>query len=249
MKKNFFTILICLLIFFAENNSLAQCCSAEFFVSRMAQSGVNGGYGIQFYDPVGFNNYIDLENQKYSTKLAKFGTAKGFKVGANLIQVQIDEILIAIKLSYQQMDEKKSTEGTINREYDLTLTSFGVGLATSLVVTKRLSIKFLDALVTWNNAKLTNKYSDSFSSSEQILKSRSSDVGASLGAGVNFHILPPYLSIEATGGYSFFSIRKMQFSGGELLSQTPDGGPAMDNFIKSGGLFAFIQLNLAIPFK
>jgi hypothetical protein len=247
MKKTFFVVSILILMFFSIKNSSAQC--AEFLLGNMAQSGFISGYGIQYYDPAGFNNYITLENQKYETKLDNFGTAAGFIVGAHLIQVQMEQIIVGIKLLYQQMNENKSTGGSINREYDLTLTSFGVGFATSLYITKRFDIKFLDAMITWNNAKLTNRYTDPYTSSEQKLQSLSSDVGFRAGGGLIFHIIPPYLSVEATGGYSFFTIREMQFDGGELLSQTPDGGPAMENFVESGGLFAFIQLNLSIPFK
>lgn len=259
MKKTIFTLFIISFLLFNTDKSNAQCCGAEYLFATLVQSGISGGYGIQYYNPAGLNKYIDLYNQKHSstlkTNMGKFGTSVGFKVGANLIQIQEDNFLIGLKADYHQMNEKKSataelTSGvTAKREFDLTLRSIGLGLSTSIIVSKRLDIKILEAMITWNSAKLLNKYSDPTTSTEEKLESPESKIGYSFGAGLTFYPLPPYISIEATGGYSFFSIPEMNFESGQGLAQTPDGGAKMDNFIDGGGLFAFIQLNLAIPFN
>lgn len=258
MRKVLITIYL-LIAFLIPTNLFAQCCGSDFIAAKLVQSGVNVGYGTQFYVPSGFNNYIDLYNQKYSaslnSKIDEFGTALGFKIGANLVQFQLDEFSLAFKINYQQMKEKKSATrslaigGNAKEEFNLTLTSFGLGLSSSLVVSKRFDIKFIDALLTWNSAKLVNTYSDLLTSGEQTLQSPKKNMGFSIGVGLTFYIVPSYVSLEATAGYSLFSITRMQFDEGELLSQTPDGGPAMENFIKSGGFYTFIQLNFSVPFK
>ncbi len=258
MKKIFTAIYILIIWFFSMNNLSAQCCSGEFIVSLMLQSGVDVGYGIQFFDPAGFNNYIERDNFRYVStsisKMEKFGTAHGFTFGANIIQFHLEDFFIGFKVNYNQMKENKSgtasisSGGKIEREFDLTLTSFGIGFETSLKASRKLYLKFLDAMLTWNSAKLEYKYSDPFTTSEQKLESPGNNIGLSAGAGVLFYPLPPYISVEATCGYAFFSIPEMQFAGGELLAETPDGGSAMKNFIKSGGIFALLQVNLAAPF-
>lgn len=259
MKKTLVTFSLFSALFFNTNISYAQCCGVDYIFAMMVQSGISGGYGIQYYDPAGLNNYINLYNQKFAstlkTKMDNFGTATGFKLGANLVQIQQDNILIGLRVAYHQMNEKNSataeltTGGTAKREFDLTLTSIGIGFATSLIVSKRLDIKFLDAMITWNNAKLLNKYSDASTSSEEKLESPESKIGYTVAGGLTFYPLPPYISFEASGGYAFFSIPEMKFDSGQFLTQTPDGGPKMENFIDTGGFFAFIQLNLAIPFN
>ncbi len=261
MKKILFTISIILVLFFEKSNLYAQgCCGADLVLAMLVQSGINGGYGIQYYNPTGFNNYIEAYNQEHSstlkTKMGKFGKAVGFKVGANIAQIEVDNFLIGFKAAYHQMNEKNSATADISpgvtakREYDLTLRTFGFGLTGAYIAAKRLDVKFLDLMITWNTASLDNKYSDATTSSEQKLKSVESNIGFSAGAGLTFYPLPPYIAIEGTVGYAFFSIDQMEFeSGGSFLSQTPSGSGVMTDFVESGGLFAFVQLNLAIPFN
>lgn len=259
MKKAIITFSLFSALFISTKVSYAQCCGADAVLAMLVQSGINGGYGIQYYNPTGLNGYIDAYNLKYTstlkTKMDNFGTAMGFKVGANLVQFQQDNILIGLKVAYNQMNEKNSATADISpgitakREYDLTLRTFGVGFATSLIMSKRLDIKFLDAMLTWNSVKLLNKYSDPTTSTEEKLESPESKIGYTVGAGLTFYPLPPYISIEATGGYSFFSIPEMKFDSGQFLTQSPDINVKMDNFIDGGGFFAFIQLNLAVPFN
>jgi hypothetical protein len=261
MKKSLYGILL-FLIFFVYNPKLSAqaCCGADYVLAYLVQSGINGGYGIQYYNPTGFNRYIDAYNLNYSstlkTKMEKFGTALGFKVGVNVAQIQVDNFLFGLKGDYHQMNEKHSATADISpgvqatREFDLTLRSFGVGISASYVVAKRLDIKFLDLMLNWNYALLKNKYKDPTNSKEEKLESPEKSMGFSAGAGLTFYPVPPYLAVEGTVGYSVFSIDQMQFDGGAFfLQQTPSGGGLMTDFIESGGLFAFIQLNLAFPFN
>lgn len=260
MQMSFISLFVALILLTGIDKSNAQCCGTEYLISMMVQSGINGGYGVQYYNPEGFNNYINLYNQKYAatikTKMGEFGAATGFKIGANLIQLKLDEFLVAFKVDYHQLNEKKSAMrdltlgGNAEEEFDLTLSSIGLGIASSLIVSKRFEIKFFDAMINWNSAKLVYHYSDPFATTEQTLKDLASKVGFNIGGGFTFYPLPRYISIEATGGYSFLSISQMQYDNGYLLPEIPEeNAPAMKNFVKSGGLFVFIQLNLVIPLK
>lgn len=260
MKVLYSVLLFSIFIVYNPKLNAQACCGADYVLAYLVQSGINGGYGIQYYKPTGFNRYIDAYNLNHAstlkTKMDNFGTALGFKIGANVAQVQVDNFLFGLKGDYHQMNEKHSASADISpgvqatREYDLTLKSFGVGISASYVVAKRLDIKFLDLMINWNYAILKNKYNDPTVSKEEKLESLEKSIGFSAGAGLTFYPVPPYLAIEGTVGYSFFSIDQMQFDGGALfLQQTPNGGGIMTDFIESGGFFAFIQLNLAFPFN
>jgi hypothetical protein len=261
MKKVLFTISLFSFVLFPHLKIKAQaCCGADYVLAMLVQSGINGGYGIQYYNPAGFNRYIDAYNLNHAatlkTKMNNFGTALGFKVGANVAQIEVNNFLIGLKAAYHQMNEKNSATADITpgvqgkREFDLTLRTFGIGLSAAYIATKRLDIKFLDIMMTWNSASLKNKYSDPTTSTEEKLKSIESSIGFSAGAGLTFYPLPPYIAIEGTVGYAFFSIDQMQFENSpQYLSQTPNGTGLMTDFVESGGLFGFVQLNLAIPFN
>jgi hypothetical protein len=70
-------------------------------------------------------------------------------------------------------------------------------------------------------------------------------MGFSVGSGLIFNIIEDYVSLEATGMYTFVEI--------DYLTNDLDGSkiPTEDSgskFISRGGLQAFIQLNVGIPF-
>jgi len=139
------------------------------------------------------------------------------------------------------------TNGNAVREYELTLTQLGLGFTLSYYLGKNFDLKIMDIMATTNGASMINRFKDVNSSTEQKLKNPTNSFGVNAGAGFVFYILPPYISIETTAGYSLLSIDGMDFENGGSLSVDEDSGQMMSNFIKSGGFFAFAQLNLAIP--
>lgn len=259
IRKFFYCFFLLSIIALKHNAAFAQCCTNDFVVKKLIRSGISVGYQINFYDAAGFNRYIDIYNSKFAssmiTKMEKFGFGSGFIAGANLAQFQIDEFLIGVKASFYQSREKHSAKrtlvsgGDIEETYDLSITTFGLGITTTAIVSKRFELKFIDALLTWNSAKLINTYTDPFSNVSKELTSPRRKLGFNIGAGVIFYPLPSLLALEALGGYAFLALNKMQFDDGDLLAETPNGGPAMDNFIIAGGYFAVLQLHLSLNFK
>lgn len=242
------------------NTSKAQddCCGIGSIFSMLVQSGIQGGYGLQQYSAAGWNHYVDVYNQQRTETLTKnmdnFGTAMGFKIGVNLIRIQQEEILFDLKLAYSWMKELNEATadlpsgGSAKREYELKLGTFGTGFGISYVLSKYFDIKILDAMITWTSADLINKYTDVTSSTEQKLSSLESSIGGSFATGLVFYPLPPYVSIEANVGYSLFSIDEMRFDDQTSLQVDEITSELMTNFIDGGGLFLFIQLNVAVPF-
>ncbi|NWF50428.1 MAG: hypothetical protein HXY49_07785 [Ignavibacteriaceae bacterium] len=260
MKKNLtaFVLTFVLVSFCAKDvSSQNDCCGVGSLFSYLVRSGISGGYGIQQFDAEGLNNYISVYNQKRVSTLTKkmddFGLATGFRVGANLFQVQYDDILFGLKLSYQWMKQENEATATISgatakREYELKINTLGVGTSFSYILSKHFDIKIIDLLLTWTSAKFINRFSEPGKpTTEETLESPESSIGVIGGTGIVFYPLPPYVSIELNIGYSMFSVDEMQFSDGTSLQVNEDTPEIMTNFISAGGFFAFAQLNLAVP--
>ena len=261
MKKlftRFFLAILILLSISSSSQAQQDCCGAGSLMSVLFNSGVYGGYGIQKFNANGLNHYIDVYNKKRTStltqKMDSFEQVKGFRVGANVFQFLVDDILLGMKVSYQWMKEKNEARanltagGTARREYELTLKQFGIGMSVAYYANKYIDIKIADLFLTWNSADLVNRLVELNNATEQKLTSTENPIGFNVAAGLTFYPLPPYIALEATVGYAFFSIDKMQFEDGSLLQVDEDTSEAMTNFIDTGGIYAFIQLNLVIPF-
>ena len=258
--KNLCTALFVLLIF-VSSSSFAQgsaCCGLDYMAGYLLQSGVSGGYGAQQFSAAGFNDYIKVYNNNrpaLNKKMDDFGFAHGWKAGANIIQIQDEDMLYGLNIFYQQTKEKHEATAVLTnnisakREYDLTLISYGIGISFSYILSKSIDFKIADVKVNWNKAKLINRYTEGTNpSTEQVLKNPEANIGGQISTGLLYYPFPPYISLEASVGYSYFSINEMQFeSSGQFLAKNENSVEKMENFIDGGGLFAFAQLNIAIP--
>lgn len=261
MKFRYFLFALlftCLSLFSQKTFAQDDCCGIGSLFGSLLRSGISGGYGIQQYSAEGWNNYISVYNQNRVSTLTKqmddFGSAKGFRIGANLLQIQTDQVLVGFKFFFQRMTEENEatadiSAGTARREYELNMNTWAIGGSVSYVVSKYFDIKIADLMVTFTSTELKNR--EIFPNqpvSEQILESPETSTGFIFGSGVVFYPLPPYISIELNGGYSLFSVDEMEFENGARLSVDENSNEVMTNFIDGGGFFAFAQLNVGIPF-
>jgi hypothetical protein len=171
-----------------------DCCGMGSIFSSLLQSGVFGGYGVQMYDAKGLNEVLPAEGFK------DFGTSWGWRVGANIIQLQQKDLMMGLKFYYQQTTEKQSIN---DQEIKLDLKQLNLGISFSYIVNNNFDIRVFDALMTWTNVELTN---DVQGFEKDVYKSPGSNIGFTFDTGIVFYPLPPYLSIEVIGGYSFFSV-------------------------------------------
>ncbi|MBK7630469.1 MAG: hypothetical protein IPJ23_07190 [Ignavibacteriales bacterium] len=254
------TVLFVLFIFFGSS-SYAQgsaCCGLDYMAGYLLQSGVSGGYGAQQFSATGFNDYIKVYNDNrpaLTKKMDDFGFSYGWKAGANIIQVEDDNMLYGLNIFYQQTKELHEATATLTnnihakREFDLTLISYGIGLSFSYVLSNSFDFKIADVKVNWNKAKLINKYTEGTNpTTEEILRNPDTTIGGQISTGLVYYPFPPYISLEVNAGYSYFQINEMQFeSSAQFLASNENSGEKMENFIDGGGFFAFAQLNIAIP--
>ncbi len=259
MKKLSTTIFLFFLFANASSVSAQSCCGLDFLTGAILQSGINFGYGVQQFSAEGLNNYIKVYNNKrpfLTKKMDDFGFATGWRAGANLLAIEEHNMFYGMNVFYQQMKEKHEASALLSndipakREYDLTLISYGVGFWFSYIISKSFDFKVADIRLNFNKAKFINRYTEGTNpSAEQVLKDPEASMGGQISTGLLYYPYAPYVSIELSVGYSYFTIDEMQFeSSGLSLAVNEDSNEKMDNFIDSGGFFAFAQLNVAIPF-
>ena len=166
--KYFSFVLLASVLFFNSSllNAQSACCGLDFMAGMLLESGVYGGYGAQQFSATGLNGIVKTFNQQntVTSKMDEFGFAHGWRVGANLLNVQDENMLYGLHIFYQQTQEKNeatitSTNGIpAKREYALTLISYGFGISFSYVLNNSFDFKIADIKMSWNNAKLLNKY-------------------------------------------------------------------------------------------
>lgn len=221
-----------------------DCCGMGNIFSSLLSSGIFGGYGFQQYSAKGLNGLIS-DNPVLDENFKDFGFAHGWRAGANVIGLRQDDLLATLKIYYQSVKEvQEAGSGDETQKLELGINTWGLGMGLSYVLSNNFDIRVLDALVTFNSANLTNDiHSVSGGDSKQEFESSESNVGFSFDAGLVYYPFPPYVSIEAIGGYSFFSFETM-VGKDDGIDLTTD-----DDFIDGGGFFAAAVLTIGIPFN
>ena len=220
-----------------------DCCGVGSIFSSLVQSGVFGGYGMQQYDAKGLNDVLPV-----GAGFNDFGTAWGWRAGANLIAIRQNDFIVALKFYYQALTEKQEITGDTGgepytQELKLNLNQLNLGMSFSYILNKSFDFRIFDAYLMWTSAKLTNSFTMNNPPADDVYKSPESNIGFSFDTGLVYYPLPPYLSFEVLGGYSIFSIDKANLdSGSSELTSIPD-------LVYGGGFFAVAVLTVGIPFN
>ncbi len=234
--KNLFTFfLVAGLVFVAytpDSKAQDDCCGVGSIFSSLMQSGIFGGYGVQMYRAEGLNEVLPSE-----VGFKDYGTAMGWRVGANIIQLQREQLLIGLKFYYQAMKEKQDVTG---QDMTLDITQWNLGMSFSYIINNSFDIRIFDAMLSWTNAKLT-RTGDGFN--DIVFKSPESSTGFTADAGVVYYPFPPYVSLEVLGGYSIFSIDKVNLEEGQSNLST------INDIVDGGGFFAVAVLTIGLPFN
>jgi hypothetical protein len=219
--------------------------------------GAYAGYSYQTYNPSGLNDYIysfnQARNDSISIPLNKFGVSKGYRVGLNFFRAQIKNFILTTKGFYQSVSEdhqgvEKLSNGTRTTDMQVKINNWGVGVDLGITITDGLSWKIVDGVVNFNNVSLTD--TRNAPGPETLIttyKNSSSSIGYSIGTGFIYALIEDYVSLEGTAGYTIISIDEMQQGNGVKLTVADNSTEVMNNFIKSGGFNAVVQLNLGFP--
>lgn len=232
MRKLFTFVFVGIFIFLGSSSLKAQddCCGVGSIFSSLIQSGIFGGYGIQMYDAKGLNAELPEGFEDY-------GTAMGWRVGANIIQLQRENLMVGLKFYYQQMTESKDD---IEQEIQLDIKQWNLGMSFSYIVNNSFDIRIFDAYLSWTNAEVSSK-GNGFD--DIVFKSPESSTGFTIDAGIVYYPFPPYISLEVLGGYSIFSVDKV------TLEEGQSGQSTINDLVDSGGFFAVAVLTVGLPFN
>ncbi len=234
MRKLFSIVITGIFIFLGSNSLKAQddCCGVGSIFSSLIQSGIFGGYGIQMFGAQGLNEVtVNIEGIK------DFGTAMGWRVGANIIQLQREQVMVGFKFYYQSMTEKQELTG---QDMKLDINQWNLGMSFSYIVSNSFDIRIFDAYLSWTSAELT-RTGDGFD--DIVFKSPESNIGFTADAGIVYYPFPPYVALEVLGGYSFFSVDKANLEEGD------DNIDVINDIVDSGGFFAVAVLTVGLPFN
>lgn len=234
--KNFFTCFLAAGLLFIgftpDTKAQDDCCGVGSIFSSLIQSGIFGGYGIQMYDAKGLNEVLPSE-----VGFKDYGTAMGWRVGANIIQLQREQLMMGLKFYYQSMTEKQDISG---QEIKLNLTQWNLGMSFTYIISNSFDIRIFDALISWTNAELTNTVEGE---DDDVFKSPGTNTGFTADAGFVYYPFPPYVSLEVLGGYSMFSIDKVTLEEGQSSLST------INDLVDGGGFFAVAVLTVGLPFN
>ena len=235
--KNLFTCFLAVGLLFAAftTDSKAQddsCCPIGSIFSSLIQSGIFGGYGIQMYSAEGLNEVLPSE-----VGFKDYGTAMGWRVGANIVQLQHEELMMGLKFYYQSMTETQDEAG---QKIKLNLTQWNLGMSFSYIISQSFDIRIFDVLISWTNAELTNAV-DGYD--DDVYKSPETNTGFTADAGIVYYPFPPYVSLEVLGGYSLFSVDKVNLEEGASTLST------INDFVDGGGFFGVAVLTVGLPFN
>ena len=212
-----------------------------------------GGYSYQTFQP-GYLKYygnelrtpVGLNTDPY---FQEFNQAKGFRVGLNFFRANFSGFFLSTKGYYQVLTEKKNINISGNYpdvEYDLDLKSWGFGVDVGIPITTYLSWKILDGELMFNSAGFKRTINQIASTTVKKYTNDSPEIGYSFGTGFIISIIEGYISLEGTAGYTIMKIEKMEDDEGNNFLGEPEF-ETENNFIKTGGFKALIQLNVGFP--
>ena len=216
-----------------------------------------GGFSYQEYKPTGLNDYINVFNGIRSDSLVSpmenFGKAQGYRVGLNFFRAKVESFVLTTKGYYQSVSEEhealeKHASGTRSTTMKLEMRNWGIGVDLGISITNWISWKVVDGALNFNNITLTN--TENLTGAETIVKkykTKSTNLGYSIGTGFILEVIDEYLSIEGVAAYTRLSIDNLQMDDGTLLTQNETTTEPMTNFINAGGFNAVIQLNVGFP--
>jgi len=252
MRQTEVKYLIFILSIMTFSNVSAQTCG----FGCLGLSGVYGGYSIQKYDADGLNNYLNMGvGSSSSQQQFNFNQGSGLKLGINIIRADYPDFFFTFKGFYQFLSEEQNLEfddgaGTQDvYETELDMNNWGIGLDFGIPLFSFIDLKIIEGEMKFFSPKFTMKSYNNNPSGNAInvdntYTADNVTMGFSVGSGLIFNILEDYISMEVTGMYTFLEI--------DNLTSDQNGTPipledSNTQFISSGGLQTFIQLNVGLP--
>ncbi len=215
------------------------------------------GYEIQGYKPTGVNGYIQTFNRIRSDSLvtpaADLKQLAGYRFGINILRNRVSGFEYTFKGFYSALTETHEAQvnsvlGKKKEEFEVKLNSFGIGIELGSTITKYLSVKIINAEISYNTAILFRKIT--VNDNQLIREKNTSAAGGiswNVGGGFIVYLLERQISIEGQAGLSNLKIDRLEKPDGSPFPKDELSNEPMTDFISGGGFTALIQLNISFP--
>ncbi len=242
-------ILLIPLLFIYSFNSFSQ----TFGFGCLGLSGFYAGITQQEYESKGIREYLfpeSINNPEFNFKF-DFKKATGYRVGANIFRAKFSKAFITAKGYYQFLKEthNRIINNGVNEEsyiYTLSMNHWGVGLDLGFPIFSIIDFKFLEGHVTFINPEFSTEVLDVNNNiiGENKITTDKIKIGYFLGSGFIIHLIPDYVSVEATAGYSFFVVEKLYDENKNIVIPVE---ASYNHAINKSKFSATVQLNVGFP--
>ncbi len=249
MKSKLLKNIVLVLALLLTNQTYSQTCG----FGCLCLSGVFGGYSIQQYEADGLNNYLSVLST--NDNQLNFKEGRGYKVGINLVRADYGNFFFTFKGYYQFLSEEKEIKIDDGYGFDYTtsaklkMDNWGIGLDLGIPFGSFVDWKIVEGELKFFRPSLSmnvsyNNPAANFLGFDNTYSPDKVKMGFSVGSGLIFNIVEDYISLEATGMYSFIEIDYLtnDDSGNKIPTETES------KLVSKGGLQAVVQLNVGIPF-
>jgi hypothetical protein len=229
---------------FPFENIFSQTCG----FGCLGLSGFYGGYSVEKYDAEGLNNFLNSFSPKDNLNF-NMQKGEGLIVGMNIVRANYTDFFFTFKGYYQFYSETQEKpmnsdplKNIINAKFEMN--NWGFGLNFGIPLFSIFDWKVIEGNLSFYSPELTvqEKY-DNYLVNEEIFSSDRVRMGFSLGSGLIIHVIRDYVSLEATGLYSFAEVDNL------ISEKTGIKIPAREEkLILQGGIIGIVQLNVGIPF-
>lgn len=212
-------------------------------------SGFYAGYSQQEYNASGVNSFVYSQSSLIDpANHIEFKKLTGLRIGANIFRAKFKGLFLTAKGYYQFLKQAQNLSaqvqnGTVKQNYELDMNNWGVGLDFGVSLFALLDWKIIEGNVLFYNSEYSQeKFVNDVSQGIVKFKPDRNKIGYFVGSGLILHIIPDYVSIEGTAGFTVIQIDKMS-GGSNIVIPTSSNQTA----IEKGGFSATLQLNIGFP--
>lgn len=246
MRNNFLKYFLVFFTLIAFKVSSAQ----TFGFGCLGLSGFYAGYSQQEYNASGVNAFVISQTSIIDPSYKiEFKRVTGYRIGANIFRAKFHGLFITAKGYYQFLKQAQSITvqnqaGTIKQNYELDMNHWGAGIDFGVSLFTMLDWKIVEGNVLFYNAEYSQEYFlNDISSGVDKFKPDKNKIGYFVGSGLILHIVPDYVSVEGSAGYTIIQIDKMS-GGNNAVIPLPN---TSQYAVEKGGFSATVQLNIGFP--
>lgn len=223
--------------------------SQTFGFGCLGLSGFYAGFSQQQYIVDGLNDYIKLNNYGPApSSVVEFKKGSGYRIGANFFRAKFENFFISAKGFYQFMRENLEQNQTaqnsvFKNKYQLSMNHWGLAVDIGVPLLSIIDLKIIEGGVVFYNTEFVHTVLENDKQLYELkYEPANKKVNYYIASGLLIHIVPDYISIEGTAGYSF--LKYDQF---DLKTELTVGAGKITNPVAKGGFLATVQLNIGFP--